>query len=199
MKNMTRGLLLSFVAFTASAIYGGQPSVGVAGVEVMVRQKPSKHVVTDGRGNFAFDALPAGSYTLAIRAQKAKDTKTASTSKVMVAESYSIKIDGTKRPVNQSGLTSDKLLAGLDIAVEIGSGGKIRGQVLAGGTKKMVWIPAALGSHMPGHWADADSKEASASNRVNMSQDDVRNYLRVPDPHQEGFPGSGVGLSPPGR
>ena len=199
MKNMARGILLLFVAFTASALYGGQPSTGVAGVEVMVRQNPSKHVVTDARGTFAFDALPAGSYTLAFRAQKAKDSKKAPTSKVTVAESYTIKIDGTKRPVNQSGLTSNKLLAGLDIAVEIGSGGKIPRQVLAGGTKKMVWIPPALGSHIPGHWADADSKEASAFNRVNMSQEDVRNYLRVPDPHQEGFPGSGVGLSPPGR
>jgi hypothetical protein len=162
----------------------------------MVRQKPSNHVVTDARGSFAFDALPAGSYTLAIRAQKAKDSKTASTSKVTIAESYSIKIDGIKRPVNQS-LASNKLLAGLDIAVEVGSGG-IRGQVLAGGTKKMVWIPAALGSNIPGHWAEADSKEASAFNRVNISQDDVRNNLRVPDPHQEGFPG-GPGMSPPRR
>jgi len=198
MKNMIGGILLSFVAFTASAIYGGQPSsIGVAGVEVMVRQSPSKHVVTNARGTFAFDALPAGSYTLAIRAQKAKDTKKASTSKVTVADSYSIKIDGTKRPVNQS-LTSDKLLAGLDIAVEVGSGGKIRGQVLAGGTKKMVWIPAGLGSHMSGHWVEADSKEASRFNRLSMSPEDVQNTLRPPDPHQEGFPG-GPGLSPPAR
>jgi hypothetical protein len=195
MKTITCGVLLLF-ACTASAIYGGQPSIGVAGVEVMVRQKPSKHVVTDARGSFAIDALPAGSYTLAIRAQKAKDTKTASTSKVTVADSYSIKIDGIKRPVNQS-LTSNKLLAGLDIAVEVGSGG-IRGQILAGGTKKMVWIPAGLGSNIPGHWAEADSKEASRFNRVNISQEDARNNLNVPDPHQEGFPG-GPGMSPPRR
>ena len=154
----------------------------------MVRQNPSKHVVTDAKGNFAFDALPAGSYTLAFRAQKAPDTTTkATTNKVTVADVYSIKIDGTKRPVNQSGLTSNKLLAGLDIAVEVGSGGKIRGQILAGGTKKMVWIAAGLGSHVPGHWAEEGSKEASAFNRNNISQEDFRNNVRVPDPHQEGF------------
>ena len=187
MKNLKRSILLLLVAFTASAIYGGPPPIGVAGVEVMVRQNPSKHVVTDARGNFAFDALPAGSYTLAFRAQKAQETKKAPTSKVTVADSYSIKIDGTKRPVNQSGLTSNKLLAGLDIAVEVGSGGKIRGQVLAGGTKKMVWIAGAVGSNLPGHWAEEGSKEASAFNRNSISPEDIQNYVRVPDPHQEGF------------
>ena len=61
----------------------------------------------------------------------------------------------------------------------------------------MVWIAAEIGSHMPGHWVEADSKEASALNRVHVSVDDVRNNLQMArDPHQEGFPGSGVGLSP---
>jgi len=185
MKNLNCSILILFVAFTVSGIQAGTPPPGVAGVEVMVRQNPSKHVVTDARGNFNFDALPAGSYTLAIRAQKAKDSNKAP-SKVTIAESYSIKIEGTKRPVNQS-LTSKNLLAGLDIAVEVGSGAKIRGQVLAGGTKKMVWIPAALGSHVPGHWADAASKEAAASNKSTISNDDLQNHMMIPDPHQEGF------------
>ena len=123
--------------------------------------------------------------------------KIAQTNKMAVASSYSIKIEGTKRSVNQSGLVGNKLLAGVDIAVEVGSGAKVRGQVLAGAVKKMVWIAGALGSHVPGHWADADSKEASAYNRVGVSNDDLRNNLQMArDPHQEGFPGSGVGMSP---
>jgi hypothetical protein len=73
--------------------------------------------------------------------------------------------------------------------VEVGAGAKMRGQVLAGATKKMVWIAGALGSHIPGHWAAADSKEASAYNRSSISGDDMRNNLqRAPDPHQEGWP-----------
>jgi len=64
-------------------------------------------------------------------------------------------------------------------------------KVLAEGLKKMVWIAAEIGSHMLGHWVDADSKEASALNRVRVSNDDMRsNFQRAPDPHQEGF-GSG--------
>ena len=151
--------------------------------------------MTDARGNFSLEGLPAGSYTLTIRPQKAQDTKMASTTKATVATSYSIKVEGTKRPVNQT-LTSDKLLAGVDVPVEVGAGAKVRGQVLAGGLKKMVWIAAETGSHIPGHWVDADSKEAAARNTVRISGDDFRNMQRANDAHQEGFPGSGVGMSP---
>jgi hypothetical protein len=129
-REITRGILLLLIVFSASAIYGGQPALGVAGVDVVVKQSPTKRAVTDARGNFILDALPAGSYALAFRAQKAKDTRTPS-NKVTVAGSYSIKIEGTRRSVNKSGLTSTKLLGGVDIPVEVGSEAKIRGQVLA--------------------------------------------------------------------
>jgi hypothetical protein len=171
----------------------------------VVKQSPSKRTVTDSRGAFALEGLPAGSYTLTIRPQKAQDTKTASTTKAIVATSYSIKIEGTTRPITQSGLTSDALLAGLDIPVAIGPGAKVRGQVLAGGLKKMVWIAPEVGSHFPGHWVDANSKEAARLNSARVSGEDFRNNMqRAPDPHQEGFQGAGnlskfSGISSPGR
>jgi Carboxypeptidase regulatory-like domain len=199
MKNMTRGILLLSVLFAMPVVYGQAPK-GVAGVGVVVKQSPSKRTVTNASGNFSLEGLPAGSYTLTIRPQKAQDTKTASTTRVIVATSYSIKVEGTKRPVNQT-LTSNKLLAGVDVPVEVGAGAKVRGQVLAGGLKKMVWIAAEIGSNMPGHWVDPDSKEAAAHNTVRISSDDVRNNLqRAPDPHQEGWHGTpGVGQGPGGR
>jgi Carboxypeptidase regulatory-like domain len=198
MKNMIRGILLLPVLFAMPVVYGQAPK-GVAGVSVAVKQNPAKRAVTDARGNFSLEGLPAGSYTLTIRAQKAQDTKMATTSKVTIATSYSIKVEGTKRPGTQT-LTSDQLLAGVDVPVQVGAGAKVRGQVLAGGTKKMVWIAPEIGSHMPGHWVDADSKEASALNRVRVSEYDVRNSLqRAPDPHQEGFGSHGIGGGPGGR
>ncbi|MEY2559619.1 MAG: hypothetical protein QOG51_34 [Verrucomicrobiota bacterium] len=194
MKNMMRGILLLSVLFALPVAYGQAPK-GVAGVGVVVKQNPSKRAVTDARGSFSLDGLPAGSYTLSIRPQSAKDTKMASTTKAIVATSYSIKIEGTKRPVSQT-LTSDKLLAGVDIPVEVGAGAKVRGQVMAGGLKKMVWIAAEIGSHMPGHWVDADSKEAAMHNTVRVSNDDFRNSMqRAADPHQEG---GGIGDRPSG-
>src|SRR4051812_9556401 len=181
MKNMTCAIVVSSVALATSALYGGQSAPGVAGVDVVVKQSPSKRAVTDAHGNFAFAALPAGPCILAFRAREAKDlTRTAerrnpkaTTDKVTVASSYSIKVEGTKRAVNQSGLTSDKLSAGVDIPVEVGPGAKLRGQVLATAAVRMVWIKE-IGSNLPGRWVPADSAEAK-SHRIVHSADDLQN------------------------
>jgi len=187
MKTLPGSILLLSIFFAMPAVYAEGPK-GVAGVSIVVKQNPTNHTVTDASGKFSLEGLPAGTYTLTIRPQKAKDTQTTSTTKTIVATSYSIKIEGTKRPISQSGLTSDKLLAGLDVPVELGAGAKVRGQVLAGGLKKMVWIAPETGSHFPGHWVDADSKEAAAHNTQRVSGEDFRNSMqRAPDPHQEGF------------
>ena len=201
MKHMIRSLVLLSALFAMPVVYGAAPPApqGVAGVDVVVKQKPSKRAVTDARGNFAFDALSPGSYILAFRAREAKDLSRTperrnpkvSTDKVTVASSYSINIEGTKRPVNRSGLTSDKLTGGVDIAVEVGSAGKVRGQVLAAQTKKMVWIAHQTGSHMPGRWVEADSAEAKAHELEIHSAEDLKdlkwnsNMVDPKDPRNE--------------
>jgi hypothetical protein len=166
MKNVTLGILFCTVAFATSVIYGSQEASGVYGIDVVVKQKPSNHAVTDPNGNFALESLPPGSYTLSFRARPAKDLRSSTRDKVIVATSYSIKIEGTKSPANRSGLTSDKILAGVDIAVQVGSGAKVRGRVLPAGSKKMVWVPQRVGSNFPGHWAEEGSEEASPHNIV---------------------------------
>jgi hypothetical protein len=186
MKSMTKvGVVILVAAFAVSASYGEQAR-GVAGVDVIVKQNPRNHAVTDARGTFALDGLAPGSYTLIFRSRKAADVKTASTEKVVVATSYSIKVDGIKRPVNQTSLTSDKLIAGVSIPVEVGAGAKIRGQVAAGALQKMVWIPKEPGSHIPGHWAAADSAEAKAkrSDTQILSREDMQNVMNRGNPNQ---------------
>jgi hypothetical protein len=165
MKNMTRGIVFLLVALAAPVIYGGEPARGVAGVDVIVKQRPSDRAVTDARGNFAMEALAAGSYTLRFRARKAEDLKSRGTTanKVMVATSYSIKIEGAKRAVNKSGLTSDDLLDGYDIVVDLAAGARVRGQVASGTLKNMVWIPKEHGSNIPGRWVEEGSAEAKAA------------------------------------
>ena len=186
MKNMTFGAVMIFTLLASSALYGAEAPHGVAGVDVIVKQNPSKRAVTDARGNFTFDGLTPGAYTLTFRSRKAQDIKTTSTTRVAVASSYSIKIDGTKRSVNQSGLSSEKLLAGVSIPVDVGAGAKIRGQVAAGGVKRMVWIPKEPGSQIPGHWAEADSAEARArrSDTQTLSREDLQNVLNRGNPNQ---------------
>jgi hypothetical protein len=159
MKNMTRCVLLCVAALAAPVTDGGQEPPGVAGVDVFVKQMPSRRDVTNGFGIFALDPLPAGSYTLCFKARPANKSRGLTSDKVVVATVYSITIDGTKKQVKQDGLTSDKLVAGVDITVQVGAGAKVRGQVLPGATKKMVWIPPTPGTHLPGHWAEEGSKE----------------------------------------
>jgi len=184
MKPMTKvGVAFLFAALAASSSFGGAQARGVAGVDVVVKQNPSKRAVTDAGGNFAFDALAPGSYVMSFRARKAQDAKSANTDKVTVATSYSIKVDGTKRSVNQTGLTNDKLLAGVDISVEVGAGAKVRGQVSAGGSKKMVWIPKETGSNLPGHWAEADSAEARRFGSTTHTAEDIREMMPRGNPN----------------
>ena len=170
---MTSAILFCVAVFATSVSYGGQEAPGVAGVDVVLKQNPNKHAVTDGHGNFALEALPPGSYTLSFRAPRAKAPQETTRNKIIVATSYSIKIEGTKRPVNQSGLTSDKLIAGFDVAVEVGSGAKIRGQVVAPGAKRWVWISKAVGSNMPGHWAEEASNEVYGYNITEISPSEM--------------------------
>jgi Carboxypeptidase regulatory-like domain len=190
MKKMTRGIVFLLVACATSVIYGAQPARGVAGVDVFVKQNPSKRAMTDARGNFAFDGLPAGSYTLMFRAKKAQDTKTQSTTNVTVATSYSIQIQGVKR-VTKSGLTSNDLIGGFELRVD-GAGSKIHGQVAADALKKMVWIPQEPGSHIPGRWVAADSPEAKRafkSNAYGQSGDGLRRMMdRAGDEAEPGSP-----------
>ncbi len=190
-RNMTFGVALALMAVAVDSAFGGQPqTVGVAGVEVIVKQKPTARAVTDARGTFALGGLPAGSYTIAFKARKANDVQQPTT-KATVATSYGIKIEGTKRSVIQTGLTSDKLIAGLELKVDIAGGSQVRGQVTAGAVKNMVWVPKEPGSNIPGHWVDANSPEAKAafhSQSFGMSGAGLQRWRdNNADEHQEGF------------
>ncbi|HKP02351.1 MAG TPA: hypothetical protein VJU77_03230 [Chthoniobacterales bacterium] len=167
MKNMTRAILLCVAAFAAAVSYGGQEPGGVAAVNVALKQNPKKHAITDAQGNFVLSALPAGSYTLFVwGARSAKDLQETTGSVMVVATSYSIKIEGAKRSANQSNIPSDKLIAGVDIPIQVGPDGNVRGRVLAEGLKRFVWIPRSTSSNLPGHWAEEGTAGAIPSHNV---------------------------------
>jgi hypothetical protein len=170
MKNMTRWIVFFVVAFAASAGYGGQEPSGVAAVNVAVKQNLKKKAVTDAQGNFVLSALPPGSYTLFVWGPSAKDVHQTTGNVLIVATSYSIKVDGAKRSANQNHLTSDKLIAGVDIPVVVGPSGNVRGRVLAEGLKRFVWVPRTSETNLPGHWAEEGSADAVPSHNITQIQ-----------------------------
>ena len=168
MKNLTAGVLFCVVAFAASVIYGGQEPNGVAGVNVALKQNKKKKAVTDAQGNFVLSGLPAGSYTLFVWGPSANDLQQTTGSVRIVATAYSIKIEGAKRSANQNRLTSDKLIAGVDIPIEVGSSRNVRGQVLAEGLKRFVWVPKRSSTNLPGRWVEEGSAEAVPSHNISQ-------------------------------
>ena len=181
MKHTTRSLAFLLVALATPVVYAGESSRGVAQVDVIVKQRPRDSAVTDAHGNFAIEALAAGSYTLTFRARKAANLHQTTSDKVIVAMAYSIKIDGTKRAVNKIGLTSDALMAGVDVVVDLGPGARIHGQVASDALKNMVWIPKEHGSNLPGHWVEEGSAEARAARHYNahaLSREGVQQIQR---------------------
>ena len=99
---MTRGILFCVVALATSVVYGSEEPKGVAAVNVALKQNPKKKAVTDAQGNFVLSALPAGSYTLFVWGPSAKDLHQTTGSVLIVATSYSIKVEGAKRSADQS-------------------------------------------------------------------------------------------------
>jgi carboxypeptidase family protein len=192
MKKLTFAIVIMFAVFWSPALDGAETLRGVAGVDVILKQNTSSRTMTNARGLFGFEGLAPGSYTLIFRARKAQETKTAKSDEVTVATSYSIKIDGTKRPVSTTNLTSNNLIAGVDVPIQVGPNAKVRGQVAAGALKKMVWIPQEPGSHIPGRWVPADSpegKRAFKSNAYGASGPGLRKWMeRAADVAQEGSP-----------
>lgn len=170
MKNMTRCIVFFVVALAASVSYGGQEPSGVAAVNVAVKQNPKKKAVTDAQGNFVLSALPAGSYTLFVWGPSAKDVHQTTGSVLIVATSYSIKVEGAKRSADQNHLTSDRLIAGVDIPVVVGPSGNVRGRVLAEGLKRFVWVPRTSETNLPGHWAEEGSADAVPSHNITQIQ-----------------------------
>jgi hypothetical protein len=166
MKNITRGILFCVVAFAASVSYGGQEPSGVAQVNVALKQNPKKKAVTDAQGNFVLSALPAGSYMLFVWGPSAKDLHQTTGSVMIVATSYSIKVEGAKPSANQNKLTSDTLIAGVDIPIQVGPSGNVKGRVLAEGLKRFVWVPQRPSTNLPGHWAEEGSAEAVPSHNI---------------------------------
>jgi hypothetical protein len=112
---------------------------------------------TNANGTFATGTLKPGGYVVQFNA-KAAEVK---------GHDYALVVSAGNKKVTAETVAGDQFAAGgVAMRINVGAGLNITGQVATGlqtmmrNGQKMVWIPKQLGSHLPAHWAEADSADA---------------------------------------
>ena len=169
MKNMIRSTVLSLLGLAASLAYGAVPAVNVTVSDA--GGKAAYKGATNTSGAFATAKLAPGNYTVQFNSSNAE----------LKGKQYALVVAAGKKKVSAKVAGEKFAGGGVAMKVDVGAGLNITGQLAAetgpvsSGGKKMVWIPAALGSNMPGHWVEEDSAEAKTSKtRTIMSKDAVQ-------------------------
>jgi hypothetical protein len=112
---------------------------------------------TNEDGTFATGTLKPGHYVVQFNARR--DT--------VAGNNYALIVSAGRKKVVASAVAGDKFAGGgVAMRIEVAGGAKIAGQVASDlrtmmkNGRLLVWIPQQIGSHLPGHWAEADSAEA---------------------------------------
>ncbi|MFZ1220765.1 MAG: hypothetical protein WAO00_15835 [Chthoniobacterales bacterium] len=171
MKNILRSSLIALLVIAASMAHGAVPpiSVNVTGAGGKTAFKGT----TSSAGTFSTAKLQPGNYTVQL----------SSTSPAVKGNHYAVVVGAGKKKVSASAVPGEKFAGGgVALKVDVGSGLNITGQVAAEDKsavnkngKKMVWIPQAMGSNIPGHWVEEDSAEAKINKtRTTLSNDNLK-------------------------
>jgi hypothetical protein len=120
--------------------------------------KPAFQGATSGEGNFSTGTLSPGRYIVQFNAKPAGVT----------GQNYALVISSGKKKVVADSVAGEKFTGGgVAMRIEVGSGSKITGRIADAlrtmvdeNGNKLVWIPQRTGSHLPAHWAPADSPDA---------------------------------------
>ena len=127
---------------------------------------------TNASGTFATAKLKPGKYVVQLNSK----------SPAVKGNNYAVVVSAGSKKVAASAVPGEKFNGGgVALKVDVGNGLNITGQVAEESKtamkdgKKMVWIPPALGSNLPGRWVPEDSAEAKTSKtRTHMSTKDVQ-------------------------
>jgi hypothetical protein len=170
MKKMIRSAALSLFCLTVSMAYGGIPpmSVSVSDESGNAAYKGA----TNATGTFATAKLKPGKYIVQLNSK----------SPAVKGNNYAVVVSAGSKKVAASAVPGEKFNGGgVALKVDVGNGLNITGQVAEESKtamkdgKKMVWIPPALGSNMPGRWVPEDSAEAKTSKtRTHISTKEVQ-------------------------
>lgn len=112
---------------------------------------------TDSNGSFATGSLKPGHYVVQFNAKRND----------VAGENYALVVAAGKKKVVANTVAGQKFAGGgVAMRIQVEGGGNIVGQVASDlktmmkDGKLMVWIPQRIGSHLPAHWAAADSADA---------------------------------------
>ena len=172
MKNAIRNLLFLSAIFTAAAAYGA----GLAGVDVIAKEKAGGKVVYQGKtnaaGKFTTSTLAPGSYVVEFRSKE--------------SAAFQVAMGGAKSA------TQAKAKAGLAYDVQIAPAAKLSGTVTAlaaqavaatKGTnpnvkiingKRYVFVRGEIGSQMGGKWVPEEEAGVANKNETRDSRDMLR-------------------------
>jgi len=171
MKNLIRSLALSFLCIGVSLAYGGVPALNVSVSDEA--GKAAYKGATTSSGTFATPKLKPGKYVVQLNSK----------SSAVKGSTYAVVVSAGTKKVAANAVAGEKFNGGgVALKVDVGNGLNITGQVAEETNgpstkdgKKMVWIPPALGSNMPGRWVPEDSAEAKLSRtRGSMSTKEVQ-------------------------
>jgi hypothetical protein len=112
---------------------------------------------TDENGTFATGTLKPGRYVVQFNAKRNDVT----------GNNYALVVSAGKKKVVANTVAGNTFAGGgVAMRIEVGGGANIVGQVASDlrtmmkNGRLLVWIPQRLGSHLPAHWAEADSSDA---------------------------------------
>lgn len=152
-------------------VYAGVPPMNVSVSDES--GKAAYKGATNASGTFATGKLKAGKYVVQLNSK----------SPVVKGNSYAVVVSAGSKKVASNSVAGEKFNGGgVALKVDVGNGLNITGQVaeetkgpVTKDGKKMVWIPPALGSNVPGRWVPEDSAEAKTSrSRTHMSTKEVQ-------------------------
>ena len=150
--------------------YGGVPAMNVTVSDAS--GKAAYKGATNSSGTFATAKLTPGNYVVQFNSK----------SPSVKGNSYAVVVSAGSKKVAANAVPGEKFNGGgVALKVDVGNGLNITGQVAeetgpaTKDGKKMVWIPPAVGSNMPGRWVPEDSAEAKTSKtRTHISNKEVQ-------------------------
>lgn len=173
MKNILSIAVVGLVIAMGSIAFGAVP-----GMRVTVSDSSGYAAykgVTDEKGTFATRTLKPGHYVVQFNAKRSE----------VAGSNYALVVSAGRKKVVASAVAGDKFAGGgVAMRIEVAGGANIVGQVASSlqtmlkDGRPMVWIPPQVGSHLPGHWAEADSAEARfAQTRPSFSRKNLQDKM----------------------